>query len=112
MVKQPALTRSIRVQFPVDLPMASFKTFKTTTSKMVCRGGEKACIGQPDLGHRTHKRLIPKGSKVLEVSVYGAGGGQTAYYCEVCTLAIIERMEKLIEEVKRGHDVNGSIVGS
>lgn len=91
--------------------MASFKIFNTTASNMACRGGEKACIGVAKNPYNNRK-TIPKGSKVLEVSVYGAGGSETAYYCEVCMLAVIEQMEKIVEEVKRGHDVNGSIADS
>jgi hypothetical protein len=90
--------------------MANFKVFKTTSSKMVCRGGEKNCIGIPTkYGYRM---VIPKGTSVLGVSISGASGSEIAYYCEVCMFNVIERMEKIIEEVKRGHDVNGSIAGS
>ena len=79
--------------------MAEFKIYNTTSSKMACRGSEKACIGVVKKPY-SYLKIIPKGSKVLSVSVWGAGGGTTAYYCEVCMLAVIEQMEKTIAEVK------------
>lgn len=85
--------------------MAEFKIFKTTSKTMACRGGEKACIGVHKPPYRYNK-TIPQGSKVLEISVYGSGGSQTAYYCEVCMLAVIEQMEKTIAEVKPKPDTS------
>jgi hypothetical protein len=80
--------------------MASFKLVEAN-GKTVCRGRENACIAVAKSQYRSYHKLIPKGSKSLEISVYGAGGGATAYYCEVCLLAEFEKMEKLMEEAKR-----------
>ena len=78
--------------------MASFEIVKAN-GKTVCHGSDTACIGVIK-GSYSWRRLIPKDSKSLEVSVHGAGSSQTAYYCKVCMLKVIESMRKIIEEVK------------
>jgi hypothetical protein len=75
--------------------MASFK-FVAANGKTVCRGSKKNCIGIKDRYGRP--REIPKGSKSLEISVYGAGGGVSAYYCEVCLVSVLNSMKKCLQE--------------
>lgn len=76
--------------------MAEFKIFHTISSRMACRGGEKACIGVKKNSY-SNLRIIPKGSKVLSISVWGAGGGSTAYYCEVCMIPVLDAMHAILK---------------
>lgn len=78
--------------------MASFEIVRAT-GKSACRGNEKGCIAKKDTRHWL--KMIPKGSEALVVSVYGAGGAVSAYYCEVCLFTVIEQMEKVIAEVNK-----------
>jgi hypothetical protein len=63
------------------------------SGRSYCRGGEKTCIA-------AYPKYIPKDSKALKISIYGAGGGATAFYCEVCMEPILGKMQEVIEESK------------
>lgn len=78
--------------------MASFKTV-TASGKSICRGHDQKCIAV--IPHNDYRKMIPKGTKALEVSVYGAGGGATVYYCEVCLHSVLEAMRSVIEEIEK-----------
>lgn len=78
--------------------MANFK-FKKANGKTFCRGGEISCIAIKDRYGRATIIPIPKDSKTLEVSVYGAGGEATAYYCEVCLIKVLDNMIKCLQEI-------------
>jgi len=71
--------------------MVQYKVFTAEHSKMVCRGGQKNCIGVTDKIH-TYRKVIQKDTLVLGVADY--------YYCEVCMIAELEKMESVIKEMK------------
>ena len=44
------------------------------------------------------KMNAQKGEKILAVSVSGAGGGATAFYCPACVPGVVETMAKAAQE--------------
>lgn len=71
--------------------MVSYRVFTAEHNKMVCRGGQKNCIGVPHSVH-TYRKVIQKDTLVLQVSDY--------YYCEVCMIAEMEKMEEIGKQIK------------
>lgn len=71
--------------------MVAYKVFKAEHSKMVCRGGQKNCIGVPD-PYYTYRKVIQKDTLALKVADY--------FYCEVCMIVELEKMEQTIREIK------------
>lgn len=46
-------------------------------------------------------KKIPKGQKCLRVSIYGAGGGATAFYCEQHMKVVLDSFIKAINDSEK-----------
>ena len=75
--------------------MATFDIIEAS-GKAYCRGGEPNCI--TNRSHRGNRGKIPQGTKSLVISIYGAGGGETAFYCCNCMVPILEKMRDLLDK--------------
>lgn len=75
--------------------MSDYKTIEIVeaTGRSHCRGGGQTCIAN-------RRDLIPKGSKALRISIYGAGGAAVAFYCEECMRSLLDDMKQVLKEVK------------
>lgn len=62
-------------------------SIEKASGKAYCRGG--GC------GWR---QKIPEGTKCLRVSVYGAGGSETAFYCDQCMKPVLDSFAKAIKD--------------
>jgi hypothetical protein len=65
-------------------------SIEKASGKAYCRGG--GC------GWR---KKIPAETKCLRVSVYGAGGSETAFYCEKCMKPILDSFAKALNDAEK-----------
>lgn len=70
------------------------------SGKSICRGHTKKCLFK-DWNRRGIQHKIAKGSRALQISVYGAGGGATAFYCDECMKPILELFKNILEEINK-----------
>lgn len=61
------------------------------SGKSYCRGGQQNCLFR-------YPTKITKGSKALVISIYGAGGGCTAFYCAHCMISVLQSFEKALAD--------------
>lgn len=61
-------------------------SIEDASGRSYCRGG---C---------GYGKKIPEGSKCLRVHVYAAGGGATAFYCEVCMKKVLDSFAQAIKD--------------
>jgi len=64
---------------------------QTASGKSKCRGRDPHCQFQ--------RKRIPKGTKTLEISIYGAGGGTTSWFCEMCMMIELEEAKIICQQV-------------
>jgi hypothetical protein len=64
------------------------------SGRSYCRGGQTNCIA-------AFPKHIPKDSKALKISIYGAGGGATAFYCEKCMIPVLDLFAKVINDADK-----------
>ena len=73
--------------------MAAFG-IEMASGKAYCRGTYPGCICD---WKSSHRGKIPKDTKCLWISVSGAGGGATAFYCEKCMVTVLQKMRDLLD---------------
>lgn len=71
--------------------MASVEVIEAS-GKSYCRGSEKNCLCK-------FPKKIPEKAKALKIHIYGAGGGATAFYCEVCMVPVLESFRDVLDKV-------------
>lgn len=62
------------------------------TGRSTCRGGDPKCLANSN-------GKIPKDSKALRISIYGAGGDAVAFYCSKCMMSVLDDCKKTLDDV-------------
>lgn len=65
---------------------------------MIVATGRGKCRGRNANCAQVNGR-IPKGAPSLEISIYSAAGGATAYYCFKCAEIVLEEAKKAIADL-------------
>jgi hypothetical protein len=58
--------------------------------------GRPLCRGDASCKFNDYENPIPKGTKALRISIYGAGGGATAWYCPKCMIPILDQLQECL----------------